>query len=212
MMHHRRVLGPLLGLAAFGFAGVRSAAAGYFELSANGSYLKQNLGLVGGVASTKIVQRYGAGFAYRFLSNTSIEISYTSSTDTDTFGQDYADLSSYLKVQKKLAVENTSIDLILDFAGKKSTFRPYIRGGGGYMERRTSFTGTQTDRITEVSTPLSSKEAPVYSVSANAGIGFKIFLIDSVAIDASYTVFATDLDKPEIFLHYSATGGLRFLF
>jgi hypothetical protein len=55
-------------------------------------------------------------------------------------------------------------------------------------------------------------QPPTSSASADAGIGFKIFMADSLALEFTGQVYATDLDKPEIYLHYAFSGGLRILF
>lgn len=191
---------------------VFQARAGYFEISANGAYSKFDNGLVGNVNSTSTVQRLGGGLAYRFLSSTAIELSYMDSKSIDRFGQQ-DDVAGYdYDLTKITRVQNSSLDLILDFADKKSRFRPYIRGGGGYMTRQIRISGTRKDRSSLVETPLTVSDPKYYSASATGGIGFKIFIADSVAIDASYTLYVTDLDKPSIYVHYSAAGGLRFLF
>ena len=187
--------------------------ANYFELSANGSYFKYNNGVIGGDISYTITKKWGAGFGYHFLTNASVEINYTSSTNVDRFSQDSAELTSKLYINKNTLFQNLSLNLTLDFADKNAIFRPYIVGGGGYMIRQTVLSGSGVDRTTGVTTQLSFQGQPdVKSASANGGLGFKLFVADQIALDFSTMIYATDLDKPEIFLHYSVSGGLRFLF
>lgn len=188
------------------------ASAGYFEVSGNGSYSKYDNGLVGNVNSTSINQRWGAGLAYRFLSNTAIELSYTDSKSTDRFGQQDAYSGFDFDFTKVTQIQNTSLDLVLDFADRKARFRPFIRGGGGYMTRQIRISGTRKDRSNQETTPLTQSDPRSYSASATGGLGFKIFIADAVAIETSGNVYVTDLDKPDTYVHYSATAGLRLLF
>lgn len=198
------------------FVGLLSAErshAGYFEISGNGAYYKYNNGPVGGVDATTIVQRWGGGLAYRFLANTSIELSYSDSKNTDRYGQQ-DDVAGYrYDITKVTQIQNTSLDLVLDFADKKSRFRPFVRAGGGYMNRKIRMTGTRTQlEDTTDTTALTPYAVNYYSASATAGIGFKVFVADAIAIETSGNAYATDLDKSEMYIHYSAAVGLRLLF
>lgn len=187
--------------------------AGYFEIFTNGSYYKHNNGLIGGDPSTTKTLDIGGGLAYRFLSNTSVEFAYRNSTTKDWYTQDYTELDEKYRVNKETVFENYSLSLVLDFADRKASFRPYIKGGGGYTIRQTKFSGTAIDKITDESRPLSFENSPkTESISAVAGVGLKIFVIESIALEASYTVYATDLDKDKTYLHYSIAGGLRYVF
>jgi hypothetical protein len=208
-----RVLSALALLAAF--AAPQAARAGYFELSLNGSWYRYSNGVIEGEPSTTVVTRAGAGLAYRFLSNTALEINYMNSKTTDVYAfalTPSGGLTERVLVDRRTDMHNLSANLVLYFAPKGASFRPYIRGGGGLMVRQ------QKVNVTDLSTGGASSLAassitPVSkSVSADAGLGLNIFVADSIALEGSLSVYATDLDKPEIFLHYAAAGGLRFLF
>jgi len=204
----RRLLTALVALAAL------PASAGYFELSGNGSYYKYNNGIVAGESSSTSVVRWGAGLAYRFMANAAIEFKYTHSKNTDIFAQISETEGRIYRLNRLTEFDNYSVGLNLDFADRKAAFRPFVSGGIGYMIRKQSLNGTYEETLFPgVQNELEFTDAEdVKSLSADAGIGFKIFVAESVAIEASASVFATDLDKPEIYLHYSAAGGLRFVF
>lgn len=200
-----------VGVIFFGFSA--HLQAGIWEISGNGSYFRYNNGTIGGEPSRTTVIRLGAGIAYRFLRNTSVQLTYTKSRNTDIYTQNTEELSSILRINKQSNFQNLSLNIVLDFAPKGATFKPFIKGGGGYILRSSTITGTAQDKITdEVSTLTFSAEPESGSASADGGLGFKIFVADAVAIEIEGTVFATDLDKAEIFLHYSFSGGLRFIF
>jgi hypothetical protein len=101
---------------------------------------------------------------------------------------------------------------VLYFADKNSSFRPYIRGGGGMMLRSSRIAATDTSTGSASDLITSSNQPVEKSISADAGVGLNYFVTNSVALEGSFSVFATDLDKSDIFLHYAAAGGLKFLF
>ncbi len=206
-----RIVLKLLSICFFIFAA--SANAGYIELSANGSYAKYNNGIVGGDPSFTTVKRGSLGLAYRFLTNTAVEMNYSHSHSFDQFSQESSELTEKYYLEKTTQVKILSLNLILDFADKKAAFRPFIRGGGGYMIRSSELTAEGVDKTTEISRTVDFEDQPpTSSASADAGIGFKIFMADSLALEFTGQVYATDLDKPEIYLHYAFSGGLRILF
>lgn len=186
-----------------------AAHAGYWELSGNGAYYKYDNGVVGNVDSTTTVTKWGGGLAYRFLTNTAIELSYTVQKTVDVYGQETSSDISF-DVTKTNLMKTTSLDLVLDFADKKSRFRPFIRGGGGYVEQTQTLNVTQID--SQGNTQLPKQKYKAYAASANAGLGFKIFVAEIIAIEASFNMVATDLDKSAMRIFYSGAGGLRIVF
>lgn len=187
--------------------------AGYFEISGNGSFSKYNFGISGGAPAYNKTKQFGGGLAYRLMSNTSLELAYSYSNSLDVGAADISTLPDIYYINKTTEVKNLSMNLVLDFAERKAAFGPYISGGGGYMIRKITQTGTAVDRITAVSTTANFTSTPEEkSASATGTLGVKMFISESLALDLKGTLYATDLDKAEIFLHYSVTGGLKFLF
>jgi hypothetical protein len=187
--------------------------AGYFELSANGSYYKYNNGSVGGELSTSINRRFGGGLAYNFLSNTSVELQYTNSRNDSRYSQQETGSDIRYRLNRSDGFQNLSLNLVLHLSSKGSAFRPYVTGGGGYMIRTTTLNGTAYDTLTKAESKLDFQKIPdEKSISANAGFGLKMYVAQAIALELSFTVFATDLDKETVYLHYSAAGGLRYLF
>ncbi len=219
-----KIKGWLRGFAALALAGGAFSAVaqgkgggsgGYFELSLNGSWYQYSNGAIEGEESTTKVLRGGAGFAYRMLSNTALELSYMTTQTNDRFvvgvtptGQ----LTQRARILRTTNLQNISANLILYFTGKGTPFRPYVRGGGGMMIREQKVNAVDPETGAASSIVSSSTSPKVQSISADAGVGLSMFVVDSVAIEASFSVYATDLDKDEIFLHYAAAGGLRFVF
>jgi hypothetical protein len=187
--------------------------AGYFEISGNGSYYRYNNGSVGGELSTSIVKRMGGGLAYNFFSNTSIELLYTHSQNSSRYSQQETGNDIRYRLYRTEQFDNLSLNLVLHLTDRKTAFRPYITGGGGYMIRKTGLSGTAYDTQTKAESKLNFQSIPdERSMSADAGFGLKMYVAQSIALELSFTVFATDLDKEAVYLHYSAAGGLRYLF
>ena len=192
----------------------QDALAGYFEISGNGSYYRYNNGQTLGESNTTTVQRVGAGLAYNFLGNASIEFKYTNSKNTDIYTQESLGESRIYRITKSSEFNNYGVNIVLNFAHKKAKFRPYITAGLGYMIRENGLSGTYEDSVLlDGQQPLQFAEVdPVKSISADGGIGFKLYIVERIALEGSFNVFATDLDKDQIYLHYSAAGGLRVIF
>ena len=80
------------------------------------------------------------------------------------------------------------------------------------MIRNVNLKGTLVDEQLGTSSPLEFTNIPeVRSASAEGSLGFKLMVSDALAIETQGTVYATDLDKKEIYLHYSWSAGLRIL-
>lgn len=192
------------------------AHAGYFEISGNGSYFKRYNGVINGVSSHTVTQRIGAGLSYNFLNNTALEFNYTNSLSEDNFTQIISSIGNPVDTLRVSKFENYSLSLVLQLAPKNYPFRPFIRGGGGYMIRQTRISGSTINasngNVDEVDLSNPADEEPSYSASAEGGGGVKFYISNSTAIEFSYVVYATELDQPEIFLHQAIAGGLRFVF
>lgn len=190
----------------------QNSHAGYFELSGNGSYYKQNNGKTLGEQNNTTVQRIGGGIGYNFFGNASLEFKYTSSKNIDKYTQ-VTDSAIY-RIKRTSQFKNYGVNIVLDFADRKAPFRPFVTGGLGYMIRKSETAGTVEDIVllNGQNTLSFTPEAEVKSISADAGIGFKLFMADRLAFEGTFNVFATDLDQSEVFLHYSAAAGLKFLF
>jgi|GEM_PF-1126467 len=193
----------------------RKGGGGYFELSLNGSWYRYSNGVLENELATTTNVRAGAGLAYRFLSNTAVEVNYMNSRTIDHYAvalTPAGGLTERVIVNKTSDMHNLSLSLVLYFAPKGAQFRPYIRGGGGLMVRQSKLGVTNAETGGPSSTVASAISPVEKSVSADGGIGVNLFVADAIALEGVFNVYATDLDKPEILLSYAASGGLRFIF
>ena len=210
-MYYRFV--RLLTLALFlGWPGVRNAQAGAYEISANGSFYKYDNGVIAGDSSVTTIRRMGGGISYSFLESTALEVSYSDTRNTDTFSQISRDQTLKWQIERVTRIQNLSLDLVIGFSERQARFRPYIRGGGGYTVRATATNGVETDLTDNGRADLKEEITESESVTAQAGTGFKYYLADRVALEFSYTIFASELDQPTIYMHHSVAGGLRIVF
>lgn len=194
------------------FAATKEAHAGQYELSANGSYYKYDNGTLAGDASSTTISRVGAGISYSFLENTALEISYSDQKTTDVFSQISTDETMKWHFARTTRIKNVSLDLVIGFSGKGSRFKPYLRGGGGYTIRTATVSGDQTDLADDSETDIDVQATESKSVTAQAGTGFKYYLADRIALEFSYTIFGSELDKPKVYIHHAVAGGLRIVF
>lgn len=190
----------------------RSAQAGQYEISANGSYYKYDNGVMAGDASETTIRRLGGGISYSFVESTALEVSYSDTRNTDSFSQVSRDETLKFRVDRVTEIKNLSVDLVIGFSDRRAKFRPYIRGGGGYTARTTATNGVETDLTDDSRAPLNEEITESKSVTAQAGLGFKYYLVDRVALEFSYTMFASELDQPTVYMHHSISGGLRVVF
>ena len=148
------------------------AEAGFFTLAANGSYFKQNYGEQSGEAAYSISKRGGASISYSLASSTSLKLGYTYGNTQDVGAYDIDSLPDIYYITKTTEVHNLSVNLVLEFADKKSTFRPFIAGGGGYSVYKISQKGRAVNRITDTEATVEFASSPeVKSVAADASIG-----------------------------------------
>jgi len=203
-----RILALALGLTG------TPAFAGYFELSANGSYYKYTNGKVLGELNTETTSRMGTGIAYNFFGNVLFELKYTKSKKLDRYTTVSISDGNIYRIRRTSEFNNIGANLVLEFAPRKAQFRPYLSGGIGYMTRKESTSGTsESSDLLDGQEQLEFKAVPnSQSISADGGVGFKLFIAERLALEGTFNVMATDLDKEEVYLHYSGSGGLRFIF
>jgi hypothetical protein len=188
------------------------ARAGHFEISANGSFYKYDNGVIAGEPSSTTIRRLGGGISYSFLESTALEVSYSDTRNTDTFSQISSEQTMRWRIDRETRIQNVSLDLVVGFSGRRARFRPYLRGGGGYTMRTTSTGGVEIDLTDDSQENLDLEVAQTKSVTAQAGFGFKYFIVDRVALEFSYTMFASQLDQPTVYMHHALAGGMRVVF
>lgn len=100
-----------------------------------------------------------------------------------------------------------SLGVDIEILGKRSSFKPFIYLGGGYVITRQSYDYTPDGST--VATPF--KEAEQKGFSGNVGLGIRWIIAKRLAIELEGFAYGTDFDKPKPLFNIYASAGLRLI-
>lgn len=163
-------------------------AMGYYEIALNGSISKFYNNEVS-YTKTNVV---GGSLAYRFISTSAIELSYS-----NTFQVVTAPYST-----TKGTIDVVSINLIVYILGNQYNLQPYIKGGPGYMNRRYQY-------LTDGFSTIESKDE---SMTATFGGGVKYMFIENLGLQGEATCYISDFKAQTRFINYTITAGITVRF
>lgn len=190
-------------------ATIPAARAGTWEISLNGSYFKSDNGIVNGRPSETINRRLGGGVSYSFLDHLALELAYDNSLTKTVVTQSGASFgTNNFELTQSREGQNLSLNLVVSILDKKARFQPFVKAGGGYYYQKQSTTGFFLGSNAAIRPQITYSS----SLSADAGLGFKLYIANHIAFEMTGMVYATGLDDPPVLYHYSLTGGLRFVF
>lgn len=163
-MKKLKIIGIIMTM---GFA--QEALAGVYELGGSFSWSRSNYN----AGSYTWSKSYGASLGYYFTQDSEVQFSYQDST-TRNFVKDVQDITYRDRVY--------SINLLYHFFNERSDFRPFVRLGVGQLNR--DATGTYT---------AAGFNAPgrLDSVSVIGGLGFKLRVVQKIALKAEATSYLT---------------------
>lgn len=179
--------------------------AGFTELGASVNYRRTSIDEFNYSDSTS----YTGSIAYYFWERSALELSYTSGLGKlSTRATGAAEITQVQIAQFSM----TSLDLILSLAGREDAFQPYIKVGGGYVDKKI-FKENEIEgrRLIQEQSGL----AP------SAGVGLKISLTKQLSlklgIDAWTTPLGDDAKDAEgqdrkIQIDYAGRAGLGWMF
>lgn len=98
-----------------------------------------------------------------------------------------------------------SLGIDIDVLGKRSAFQPFLYIGAGYVQTKNSYWFTQTGMTESKFQELPQKRG----ISGNLGVGFRIFLTNSFALEAEVFAYAMDIDQPPTLVNLYAQVGIR---
>ncbi|HEX4925391.1 MAG TPA: OmpA family protein [Bdellovibrionales bacterium] len=170
-----------------------NARAGYVEISATGSYRTNTVNEY----TYSRTQSVTSSVAYYFWEMSALEISYTDALSrsygrTPISGQDYVETSR---------VRLFGADLVLSFAGRQSSFRPYIKIGGADQQKTWIY-----------EEGLVNTRVDTQGFSLTGGFGFKFLLSDHFAIKAGVDAWSNPLSEPNRIVDYAANAGISWMF
>ncbi|MEQ1878412.1 MAG: OmpA family protein [Bdellovibrionia bacterium] len=169
------------------------AYSGYVEVSATGSYRNSTVNDY----TYSRTQAVTASIAYYFWEMSAFEISYTDSLSR-SFGRTAISGTDYVETSR---VKLAGGDFVLSFAGRQSSFRPYIKIGGANQ------TKTWIYEEGLVNTRVDSD-----GFSATGGFGFKFLLTEAFALKAGVDAWTNPLSEEKRIIDYAANAGVSWMF
>lgn len=170
--------------------------AGFFELSALGSYRKNTVS----EDSKTVTQSATGSVAYYFFENSAFEVSYTKGT-YELWGRGNVG-GTVVDLYQLTEFEILQGDLVFTFADRKAPFQPYIKVG---MAKRTQDIVFIQDNIR---TEFDQSEGKYLSY----GVGFKVMLTQTISLKLGYNSFKGPLGEDSQSTDDSYRGGLSWLF
>lgn len=176
-------------LLTFVFLLFQPARAGYFEISASGSYRKTTYD-----KDNYYEYRSATGsIAYYFWEMSALELSYTRAI-TNEQKTDY---------ESRGFIEMYGADLIFTMGGKQSLFQPYIKFGAAYQIKESSYKLVNQDAV---------ELEPIKGVSPSAGVGFKLIFAKNFALKFGIDVWSSPLNEEESTYDYAGRAGISWIF
>jgi hypothetical protein len=154
------------------------ASAGIFEFELGMNYRSSTIDKDNYQTTTS----YLGSVAYYFGSQSALELSYTN-------GQSLLSVKpseTEPKLKYVTFFKFVGLDFVLSFASKESSFQPYIKVGGGHIEK-TILRKTEGQGTDEIGS--SSGYAP------SAGLGFKIILTQGLSLKAGVDAWTSPIEE-----------------
>lgn len=162
--------------------------AGLFELGTSVSYRKTNFD----ATRSSAIQTTTGSLAYYFWGLSALQFSYT----YGTANQIQPEYTAYQIIQQ------IGMNLLITMASRESSFRPYLKVGGAYTEKKLRYNIPNFE-------PLRSE---MYGVTPTGGIGFKLMIGKRFAIKAGVDVTTSPINDDVFTFDLEATGGISILF
>jgi hypothetical protein len=174
------------------------AHAGYVELGASANYKFSGFDRDNSIESIS----YTGSYAYYFMENCALELSYTSGYSKQTAKASDSDPRYITEAN----IDMLALDLILTLGAKEDVFQPYIKLGGGYLKKELFF------KVDDGPTRrTSSSEGFVPS----GGLGLKIGVTNTISIKLGVDAWTSPLshNKNEpVIVDYVGRAGLSWMF
>lgn len=181
--------------------------ASFTELGASVNYRRTSIDSSNYSESTS----YTGSISYYFWERSALEFSYTSGVGK--LSSKATGVSELAQVQIA-QFSMTSIDLVLSMAGREDPIQPYVKFGGGYVDKKIFKENDIEGRR------LIQKQS---GVVPSAGAGIKVSLTQSLSLKLGIDAWTTPLDessqnsdgtgeKRKVQIDYAGRVGLSWLF
>lgn len=167
--------------------------AGVFEFGGSGSWRKSAFDKDNFSEMTS----WTGSFSYYFLELSALELSYTDGVSRQSV-KPVNDIKSISVTNFQL----TALDLVITLAGKEDAFQPYIKLGGGYLNKQIY---NQIDNY-----PMKSA-GNVHGLVPSAGVGLKWFFTKDFNIRLGLDAWTSPPSQQPVVVDYAGRAGLSFL-
>lgn len=178
-------------------------AAGGFEVFGKGAISRNHISKTNYTTALSIT----GGVALKIFSRVRVELRYRNRTSIQKSVDIIVNSTEVTLSDFKSESNSYTVGLDIDLLGKKSNFQPFIFLGGGYIISDRSYWVTQEGQIPEF-----FQEKKKYAISANVGVGFRLYIVNAIAFEVEAFGSAFDIDQPELIVDWYGTVGLRFFF
>lgn len=171
-------------------------SAGFIELGGSANYRSSSYTKDNYIMSLS----YTASISYYFLETSAWEVNYTtgySKQSTQALSEEITTIEDN--------IELVSTDLVFSFAGRQDPFRPYVKGGVGYLTK---------ERFRKIGADNKEKISTQRGVVPSAGVGFAISITKEFNIKLGIDAWTSPLnDKDaEKTTDYAGRAGVSWIF
>jgi outer membrane protein W len=174
-----------------------AAQAGFVEVGASANYRSSGYNKDNYVEAIS----YTASISYYFWEMSAVEVNYTTGYSKQvTKGSGETDPKETVEDNLQL----TSMDLILSFAKRTDTFRPYIKVGGGYLDKQ------RFRRVNDDNTEMISHQ---YGIVPSGGFGLSISVTKELSFKLGLDAWTSPLDSDDpLIIDYVGRAGISWMF
>lgn len=173
------------------------AEAMFFEIGTNYAYKKTTIDSL----NTSEQQGATGSLSIYIWEQVAIELSYTNSLYVKK-EQNLSSVNPSVRITTQVA-DIYGIDLIYVLSTRKAALQPFLKGGAGYIVKH---------QTTQIDNTAPWTVGPYNGTALSAGVGFKFFLTDAVAIKASYDIISTPIDNSNTAQDINGRFGLSWMF
>lgn len=182
-----------LTLSIFASTTAPTAFAGVFEVGGSGSWRKSSFD----AENYSEMTSWTGSMSYYFYELSALELSYTDGVSRQSV-KPQNDIRSISVTNFQL----TALDLVMTLAGKEDTFQPYVKLGGGYLNKQIF---NQFD-----DGPMKSA-GKIHGWVPSAGVGLKWFLSKDFSIRLGLDAWTSPPNVKPVVVDYAGRAGLSIL-
>lgn len=172
------------------------AFAGFVEVGASANYRTSRYNDDNYIESIS----YTGTFSYYFWEMCAWELNYTTG-----YSKQVSKGSSTIdpKTTVEDSIELISMDLVLSLATRQDPFRPYIKLGGGYLQK---------ERYRQIDDDAKEKISTQSGAVPSGGVGFSLGLSKQLNIKLGVDAWTSPLNEDPVVVDYAGRAGISWIF